>query len=132
MRQFLIIKSASDIEVLWQRRKSYRQTFAFIRVPRLAQGESRQLEARVNSYLRECGCSLGAKFMLLGFFVSTVWQFVDRAWSLAYWPGFLLRTFLVVLLAGAFGKSVGLMRAKFGMRRVVGRVREVESNSFLE
>jgi hypothetical protein len=125
---FVCAKCASDIESTWRRKSLYRRTYIRLRVPRLSQEECLRLEGKLNAYLRECGCSLGAKCMLGGVAASIGWQNALLAWGPPYWPGFLMRSVVAALLFGAIGKTAGIAWAKMGMMRIVDRVRGIEED----
>ena len=97
-----------------------------LRVSGIPTETSKQWEAKLNSSLRECGCSLGAKCVIAAFVASLIWQSTLSLWSISHWPAFLLRTFLLTLLAGAAGKSVGLMWARVEVEAIEKQIRDFE------
>jgi hypothetical protein len=82
----------------------------------------------LNQDLQECGCSLGATFMGVGFLGSVLWQSLFSAWNILHWPGFLLRALLTVIMAAGGGKFLGLALAETRLRRVEEHIRSFERN----
>lgn len=121
----LVVRSASDVEALRKSRNA-RRVFVLLRVSGLPLDTSKRLEVKLNSALRECGCSLGAKCVIAAFLSSIIWQSTFSLWGISHWPAFLLRTFLLILLAGAAGKSVGLVRARVEVEAIEKKIRNFE------
>ncbi len=124
----LVVRSASDLESLRKMKRAPR-LHAFLRISGLPLETSKQWESKLNSSLKECGCSLGAKCALAGLAASLLWQTVFSLWSLSHWPVFFLRTLSVVLLAGGLGKSAGKIRARSEIRDVESKIRDFERTS---
>ena len=121
----MVVRTASDVEALRKSRNARRMRI-LLRVSDLPLEISRQWEAKLNSSLRECGCSLGAKCVIAAFTASIIWQSTFSFWSISHWPIFLLRTFLLILAAGAAGKSVGIARAKAEVGVIEEKIRDFE------
>lgn len=121
----VVVRTASDVGTVRKSRNT-RRMHIFLRVSGLSIETSKQWEAKLNSALRECGCSLGAKCAVAAFLASIIWQSTFSLWSISHWPAFLLRTFLLILLAGAAGKSVGLVRARVEVEAIEKQIRDFE------
>lgn len=121
----MVVRTASDVEALRKSRNARRMRI-LLRVPDLPLEISQQWEAKLNSSLRECGCSLGAKCVIAAFTASIIWQSAFSIWSISHWPVFLLRTFLLILASGAAGKSVGIARARAEVGAIEEKIRDFE------
>jgi hypothetical protein len=97
-----------------------------LRISGLPTEASQQWEATLNSSLKECGCSLGAKCVVAAFAASLMWQSEFSHWGISHWPVFLLRTFLLILVAGAMGKTAGKLRARAEIRAIERKIRTFE------
>jgi hypothetical protein len=120
-----IVRRASDVEAL-RKLRSARRMHILLRISGLPTEASKQWEAKLNSSLRECGCSLGAKCVMAAFVASLVWQSEFSHWGISHWPVFLLRTFLLILAAGAVGKSAGKLRARVEIRAIEKKIHDFE------
>jgi hypothetical protein len=123
----LVVRTAADVEAM-RRSKHALRALILLRVSGLPVETSKQWEAKLNLALRECGCSLGAKSSIAAFVASLVWQSTFSLWSPSHWPFFLLRTFLLILLAGAAGKSIGILHARTEVKAIEKRIRNFEIN----
>lgn len=123
----IVARTAADVETL-PRSRYGRRTLILLRIPGLPIEISQPWETRLNLALRECGCSLGAKFSIAAFVASLVWQSTFSLWSPSHWPVFLLRTFLLILLGGAVGKSIGILRARTEVEAIEKKIRTFEIN----
>jgi hypothetical protein len=121
----LVVRTAADVEAL-RTSKHARRAFIILRVAGLPVETSKQWEVKLNRALRECGCSLGAKSSIAAVVASLVWQTRFSLWSPSHWPAFLLRTFLLILLAGAAGKSIGILRARVQVEAIEKQIRNFE------
>jgi hypothetical protein len=121
----VVVRSAFDLEIL-QKMKNRRRLQVFLRISGLPIGTSKQWEAKLNSCLKECGCSLGAKCVITALGASLIWQTVYSLWSVSHWPVFFLRTLTVVFVAGAVGKSAAKLRARSAIRAIEGKIRDFE------
>ncbi len=121
----LIVRCAGDLENLQTTRNPQRLRI-ILRISGLPTETSKQWESKLNSCLQECGCSLGAKCAIAAFATSLVWQSVFSLWSVSHWPVFLLRTFLLILAAGAAGKSAAKVRARFEIQSIEDNIRDFE------
>jgi hypothetical protein len=120
-----VVRCASDLETL-RKIRSARRLHVLLRISGLPLETSKAWQTNLNSALKECGCSLGARFGLAGFAASLLWQTVFSLWSVSHWPAFLLRTVTVVFLAGAFGKIAGKIRARAQIRAIAQNIRAFE------
>jgi hypothetical protein len=120
-----IVRRASDVEALRKVRSAWRMRI-LLRIAGLPTEASKQWEAKLNSSLKECGCSLGAKCVMASFVASLMWQSVFSHWSISHWPTFILRTFLLILVAGAMGKTAGKLRARTAIRAIERKIRDFE------
>lgn len=121
----VLVRCASDMEILRKIRNRQRLCF-LLRIPGLPVETSKKWESKLNSCLKECGCSLGAKFVIAAFGASVIWQSIYSFWSFSHWPVFFVRTFLAVIVAGAIGKFVGIARAKAEIRTIEEKIRDFE------
>lgn len=121
----LIVRSAANLRAL-RKVRNRRRLLLVLRVPGLPRDISRKWETKLNSSMRECGCSLGAKCVIVAFLSSVLWQSLYSSWSVSYWPVFLLRTLLIVLVAGAVGKIVGQTRAAAEIRAIEEKIQDSE------
>ena len=121
-----IVRRASGVEAL-RKLRSARRMRILLRISGLPTEASKQWEAQLNASLKECGCSLGAKCVMAAFVASLVWQSEFSHWSISHWPAFLLRTFLLVLVAGATGKTLGKLRARAEIRAIERKIRDFEN-----
>jgi hypothetical protein len=121
----VVVRTASDVGTVRESRHARRMPI-LLRVRGLSIETSKQWEAKLNTALRECGCSLGAKCAIAAFVGSILWQSTFSLWSISHWPAFLLRSFLLILLAGAAGKSVGLVRARVEVEAIEKQIRDFE------
>jgi hypothetical protein len=117
-----VIQSAADSDLLKKARVSLLRSGVLVRVPGLPIEKSLHWELELNANLRECGCSLGAKFVLIGLAASVVWQFVFLSWDISHWPWFFVRTILTMLVSGAAGKLLGIALAKARIRRIAKQI----------
>jgi hypothetical protein len=124
----LVVRTAADVEAMWRSRHG-RRTLILLHIPGLPVEISKQWETKLNLALRECGCSLGAKSSIAAVVASLVWQSTFSLWSPPHWPAFLLRTFLLILLAGAAGKSIGILRARVQVEAIEKQIHNFEINS---
>jgi hypothetical protein len=63
---------------------------------------------------------------MAAFVASLIWQSAFSLWSISHWPVFLLRTFLLILAAGAGGKSAGKLRARVEIRAIEKKIHDFE------
>jgi hypothetical protein len=121
------IRCADDLAII-RRVRHRRKLHLFLRVPGLAIDKTSVWEARLNAALKECGCSLGAKSMFAALAGSIIWQFLYSSWSMSHWLGFMGRSVLTVVVAGAIGKLTGLALAEGRLRSIEEHIRKFESN----
>jgi hypothetical protein len=100
-----------------------------LQIPGLPAEQASGWESQLNRLLKECGCSLGAKSVLLAVALSVVYQFSRSSWSISHMPIFLLRTAIVALLGGVAGKLIGLMLANRGLVRITKKIEKFEKVS---
>jgi hypothetical protein len=84
-----------------------------VRLPGVAPGDRLERELALNAAFHECGCSLGAAFMMLGLLTCAVylWAINGGLWRAS--PGELIYSALIVLGFAVVGKLVGLVQAHF-------------------
>lgn len=96
-------------------------------IPGLAPDQAIEWEAKLNTALKACGCSVGAASMLVALAGSIIWQFLYSSWSFPHWPSFLGRSTLIILAAGVVGKLSGLALAEGRLQGIEKQIREFES-----
>jgi hypothetical protein len=121
----LVVRSASDLEAV-RKLRSARRVHVLLRVSGLPIEKAKQWESKLNAALKDCGCASGAACMAGGFIASLIWQSTFSIWAYAHLPGFLLRTFLVVISAAGAGKALGLLRARALIRGIEKQIRDFE------
>jgi hypothetical protein len=87
-----------------------------INLPGLSPNEAEALAARVNEYRNECGCSLGAKSMAVGFGVIVTWLWIANGVFTMRFAWRLPLAFVFALLCAGVGKSVGIALARQRLR----------------
>jgi hypothetical protein len=132
MRPALHLRTAGDIRTLREATIVRRRPSVAIDVPGIPADRRLYWELELNSALRECGCSLGARGVLLAAVASLVYQFGWSSLQPSYWPGFLVRKLAGMFVAGAIGKIVGLERANAKVRRIAGEVLDVLEDTSME
>ena len=118
----LVVRAVSDLDALRRMKGRDRPKHVELRLPALTPHQSIAFESCLNAGLRECGCSLGAKFMLLAFVGSIVWQELYSYWNLSHLVGFLCRTFVVVFLLSGLGKLLGIAIGKLEVSRIAKEI----------
>jgi len=121
----VVVRCTSDLEIL-HKMKNRRRLQVFLRISGLPIETSKQWEAKLNSSLKECGCSLGAKCVIVALGASVIWQTIYSFWSVSHWPVFFLRTLTVVFVAGAVGKSAAKLCARSSIRAIERKIRDCE------
>ena len=117
-----VIRNAADLRSLLESRRRRRQNHVLLEIPGMPEAQCLRWEARLNACLRECGCSMGARCSAAALLASVVGQFLQHGWSLTQWPAFILRTVLLVFIAGGLGKLLGLALAEFQIRYIRSRL----------
>src|SRR6267142_1541998 len=118
----LIIRSRRDVESLLQLGSDRGRLSVFVQISGLPREKSLEWEVKLNSFLHECGCSLGAKFVILALAVSILLQSFQSSWAIIHWPGFLLRTLAAAFAAGGIGKLIGIGVARVQLKKVAGQI----------
>jgi hypothetical protein len=118
----LIIRSTRDVESLLDAGRDRRRLTVLIHISGLPPEKSLEWELKLNSLLHECGCSLGAKFVIFALAVSILWQCFQSNWAIMHWPGFLVRTLAAAFVAGGIGKLIGIAFARVRMKKVAGQI----------
>jgi len=83
-----------------------------LQLPELSAEESTAISERINHDLNECGCSLGAKFMISALLLVVGWLFTQ---PLMFSPALLWQLPLmlaIVVAAAGTGKMMGISRAR--------------------
>jgi hypothetical protein len=124
-----VIRTATDLRLLQLPRDARRRLYILLEVAGVPAAQSLRWESRLNSQFRECGCSMGACFSFAAVLASLTWQVVHRALALSHWPAFLLRTVVLVFVAGGLGKLLGLGVAELEIRHIASRLIKIVGNS---
>ena len=112
------VRSAAQLKALSSAPKKKSVTVC-LEIAGLSEDQTARWESAVNQYLNECGCSLGAKFALLGMAVSVLYQFTYSSWSFWRLPVFFGRSLALAVMVGAAGKLIGLKIAARGIRGII-------------
>jgi len=111
----VIFRSIDELDALCQAKMRWRRAHLFLRIPELPGKQVSQLETALNKRFNDCGCSMGARFVLLALAGSVLWQFWHSDWSILGWPWFLARTLSVMILAGGIGKLFGIKNSRLAL-----------------
>jgi len=128
--KILVVRCAENVRAL-RKIKNRRHLLLVLRVPGLPSEISREWESKLNSSLKECGCSLGAKCVFAALGASVVAQSLYSHWGVSLWPIFFVRTLVIVLVAGAVGKLAGQTSARAEFRAIEEKIREFERKSLV-
>ena len=90
--------------------------------PQLTQREAAYWESRINAQRDDCGCSLGAKFLLVGavLYCFSLW-ITPQDFLLDIWVRVLLGV-PVALIAAGIGKGTGLFLARVKLQKTLTRL----------
>jgi hypothetical protein len=124
----ITIRSASDARALLRQSAIHRRT-VLVRNPHIPADQLLQWELDLNRHLRDCGCSLGAVFVLLTFAVWLVLLLAQLPSSFADWFWMLARMIVLVALGGGLGKIAGLARARFSILTIIRRMHVLEARA---
>jgi hypothetical protein len=107
----VVIRSSADLNRFTHSgpRKNLR---ILLEIPGLPAEKTAAWETALNEQLRQCGCSLGAKFVVLGLALAVAYQFLVSTWQPSHLLAFLLRTLAFMLVGGIAGKVLGLSLAR--------------------
>ena len=114
----LIRNAASAASAL----KLRRETVVKIKIPGLDADVAARLESSINASLSECGCQLGALFLIVAVAAAAVynvmqWRVVSGA------PIATIGTELIIaFVASGIGRAAGLARARHGLRKTLSQV----------
>ena len=75
-------------------------------------------ENRINTYYSACGCFEGSVSILVGVMLYVAYLLLRNAASPLGWVD-LISVFVLVLLAGAFGKLYGLYQGKIKLKKTI-------------
>jgi hypothetical protein len=128
MPQFLLVRTSAELRAL-ERLKIRHHAIVLLRVPGIPHDKSDRWERKLNSHLKECGCSLGAKFTLLAAGGSVIWQVYCSTWGISHWPWFVARTLIAMFVCGILGKSLGIALARIGLRNIQNLIHHFEITS---
>lgn len=114
----LIRNAASAASAL----KVRRETVVRIKIPGLDPDVAARLESSINASLSECGCQLGALFLVVAVTTAAVYNVMQwRAVSEA--PIATIGTELIIaFVASGIGRAAGLARARHGLRKTLSEV----------
>jgi hypothetical protein len=129
VRPIVVLHSPENLDVLRKSKMGLGHVVLLLRIPGLLQEDSRRLEAQLNTRFNECGCKMGAAFVLFALIGSVVWQSLRSGWGFLHWPWFLLQTFLAMFLCGLFGKLIGIGYARLHLRRITGQIQKLARTS---
>jgi hypothetical protein len=108
----LIITDLETLRNLSKSRPFRSRVPIIIQLPELSSQDAEALSARINGYRNECGCSLGAKSMAVGFLIALA---LLMALYGGFTSNFLLRlpfAFLFAFVCAGAGKSIGIFLAR--------------------
>lgn len=125
VRPIVVLHSSEDLDVLREAKMGLKRVVLLLRIPGLSQEDSRHWEGLLNARFNECGCKMGAAFVLFGLIGSALWQSLRSGWGFLHWPWFLFRTFLAMLLCGLFGKLIGIGYARLHLRRIASQIQKL-------
>jgi hypothetical protein len=115
----------TDLELLrtFSKPKLFRASAPIIiDLPGLSRSEAEALAARVNGYRNECGCSLGAKCMAVGFGAMVAWLWISNGLFTMRFAWRLPLAFLFALLCAGLGKSIGIALARRRLHSELNRL----------
>ena len=114
-----VVRSAADLAALRSGRIRVPHGVLRLELPGLSEEEARTLGIKLTLLRHECGCSIGALVAYPTLVAVAAWQVVHPpAWA----DRLLTRvgvTAGLVVLAGAIGKGIGIVRARVRLRREV-------------
>lgn len=125
VRPIVLLHSSEDLDVLREKKMSPERAVLLLRIPGLSQEDTRHWEPLLNTRFNECGCKMGAAFVLFALIGSVIWQSLSSGWGFLHWPWFLFRTFLAMFLCGLFGKLSGIGYARLHLRRIAGQIQKL-------
>jgi hypothetical protein len=91
-------------------------------LPELSAAASEELSARINGYRNECGCSLGAKSMAVGFLLMLLWLWASNGFFTTNSLWRLPLAFVFAFICAGVGKSVGIALALRRLRQELERI----------
>lgn len=128
-RRGFLIQRADDLDLIQKPALSIRHSHVLVRIPGASAEQVLAWESELNEQLRECGCSLGAKFASMTLLLLVLWQFIHPVWNIYHLCFWLLRTMGVAFAAGGVGKLLGLTWAKYKIRGIADEMRNYEAIS---
>lgn len=93
-----------------------------LRLPEVSAAASEELTSRINGYRNECGCSLGAKSMAVGFVLMLPWLWASNGLFTSKFLWRLPVAFIFVVISTGLGKSVGVALAHRRLRLELDRI----------
>jgi len=114
----LIVRDVQQLRALGEL-KAFRSRQALVlELPELSSTAAFAVAERLNALRRECGCSLGAKFMVVSFVLSAAWLLKTYGFGVAvFWRAPI--AVLAAIFFAAIGKLIGLALARRNFHREV-------------
>lgn len=121
----VVVRSAADLASLRNSRRS-KNLRILLELPGISPQKTAEWENGLNEHLRECGCSLGAKFAIGGLAFSIVYQAFVLGWQSGNVVWFLLRAGGFMFAGAGLGKLLGLAIAKHRIVRIERMIADSE------
>ena len=115
----LVINEPEQLRALVGRKMLHSKQLLAIRLPNLSESDGSMISERLNRYRSECGCSLGAKSMAVGFVATMICLVLRYGFFTAALVWRLPLAFLGGLLLAGIGKAIGIAIARRGFRREI-------------
>jgi hypothetical protein len=122
MPDLVLLRTASDVQAHLSSRMPWRAQ-ALV-VTGLPDEEAARHTERLARLREECGCGTGAAFAACTFVAMATWMIVGPPGDAAELGGRVVLSALAVVLAGGFGKAVGLGRARRALRAEMWKLHE--------
>jgi hypothetical protein len=113
----LMLRTADDLHALKKSRLLYSKRPLVICIPGLSTDEAEALCSRLDRHRRDCGCSLGAKSMVLGVLVALAWLWFSYGTMTAAFCWRLPLLIPIGLGCAGIGKAIGLSVARRRLAR---------------
>ena len=133
MNTHTLIQHPSELNPLQNLPFTRRSTRGPLRLAETFGGKDRaSLEKELNRHYYACGCTEGAKGLLLGLFIGTVLSM--SAWFRASWSLLDAGTLLLsgAILGAVVGKVIGLLHANMRLRATIRHVKDTWQGSWTE
>jgi hypothetical protein len=116
----VIVRNVDDLKTLSRSPLLYSRKPLTFRLPELSASEAEALSSRLNQARSECGCSLGAKCMIVGALATLAWLSARYGFLTAAFFWRLPWAFLCTVVSAGAGKAVGLLSARRHLHREIG------------